>query len=571
MAFGPLLTWEERHIGVGWTPTYSQKGDSMNNPNARRRARGARTHWTPLFALGASIALMAAAALTITTDVSAAPVQALGAPTLPCNVSVSGGGQLVASTTLITGVVAGTTQIKFDCDASSGAAVVAEASLLAGISTANVIPTAEADTGTLGDFSASATDTGCPAGTAGSCTEATFAVPATFSASGDSAAQCPPSQAQINAGLFGCAIAVANSSEQEVAGGEYLVMYASQSTAPAAPTIAAQPATGSPGSLINVSDAAGATSYWWGDAVQAVQALDSGTTAAVAPSTCGASGGYGDVPTTDLEEAWYAAGASSPAFAGPATGVTISNDCYDGKTLNAPVLGGTMTVPAAVATGSSYTVYLCEVNATPYPSNDAKSASVCGTTAPFIDASFSYAVLAKTLSQNLPLSASVTTSAGFTAQLATSGNNGAVTYTQSAGTPDVVVSSSGAVTAASALASGTYTASGTTADPNGDSGTFTFKLTVAGATITKTPAPKAKRITGWGIIGHTDVLVIIGTNFGTRPRVIGHAGTVASVIRSSATHIYLRVRVVKGAKKGTYRFTIQFSNGKRTSINYRVR
>jgi hypothetical protein len=542
----------------------------MNNPNGRRRARGARTHWTPLIALGASIALMAAAALTITTDVSAAPVKPLGAPTLPCSVSVSGGGQLVPSTQLITGVVAGTTQIKFDCDASSGAAVAAEASLLAGIGTTSVVPTAEADTTTLADFTASTTDALCPAGTAGSCTEATFAVPATFSASGDTAAQCPPSQAQINAGLFGCAVAVANSSEQEVAGGEYLLMYASQTSAPAAPSIAAQPATGSPGSLINVSDAT-PSNYWWGDAVQAVQALDSGTAAAVAPSTCASGGGYGDVPAADLEEAWYAAGASSPAFAGPATGVTISNDCYDGKTLNAPVLGGTMTVPATVTTGSSYTVYLCEVNATPYPSNDSKSASVCGTSAPFIDASFTYTVVAKTLSQNLPVSATVTSATGFTAQLATSGNNGAVTYTQTAGSPDIVVSSSGAVSTSGALPSSTYTASGTTADPNGDSGTFTFKLNVTGSTITKTAAPKANRITGWGIIGHTDVLVITGTNFGTHPRVIGHAGTVASVIRSSATHIYLKVRVVKGAKKGTYRFIIQFSNGKRTSINYRVR
>ncbi|MGA2123969.1 MAG: hypothetical protein ABSG58_06040, partial [Acidimicrobiales bacterium] len=68
----------------------------MNNPNGRRRVRGARTHWTPLFALGASIALMAAAALSITTDVSAATVQPLTSPTLPCNVSVvSGGGQVV--------------------------------------------------------------------------------------------------------------------------------------------------------------------------------------------------------------------------------------------------------------------------------------------------------------------------------------------------------------------------------------------------------------------------------------------------------------------------------------------
>jgi hypothetical protein len=543
----------------------------MNNPNGRRRARSARTHWTPIFALGASIALMAAAALTITTDVSAATVQPHTASTQPCTVTVSGGGQLDPTAPLITGVVAGTTQIKFDCNASSGAAVAAEASLLGGIGTTSVVPTAEADTTTLADFTASATDTGCPTGTAGSCTEATFAVPATFTASGDTAAQCPPSQAQINAGLFGCAIAVANSSEQEIAGGEYLVMYASQTTAPAAPTIAAQPATGSPGSLINVSDAAAATGYWWGDAVQAVQALDAGTTAAVAPSSCASGSGYGDVPTTNLVEAWYGSGASTPAFAGPATGVTISNDCYDGKTLNAPVLGGTMTVPSTVATGSSYTVYLCEVNATPYPSNDPNAGSVCGTAAPFIDASFSYAVTAKTLSQNLPLSASVTSSAAFTAQLATSGNNGVVTYTQTAGSPDVVVSSSGAVTTSGTLASGSYTASGTTADPNGDSGTFTFKITVAGPTITKTPAPLAKRVVGYGVIGRTVTVVITGTNFGTGPKVIGHAGTVATVTHSSASRITLKVRVVKSAKKGSFRFIIQFKNGKRTSIVYRVR
>ncbi len=144
---------------------------------------------------------------------------------------------LVPSTTLITGVVAvGTTQIKFDCDASSGAAVVAEASLLACLSTANVIPTARSGHQHSGDFTASATAyLACPAGTASSCTEATYAVPATFSAAGDTAAQCPPSQAQINAGLFGALVAVANSSEQEVAGGEYLVMYARSDHCPRGP------------------------------------------------------------------------------------------------------------------------------------------------------------------------------------------------------------------------------------------------------------------------------------------------------------------------------------------------
>jgi hypothetical protein len=381
---------------------------------------------------------------------------------------------------------------------------------------------------------------------------------------------CPPTQAQINAGLFGCAVAVANSSEAEIAGGEYLLQYASQ-TAPAAPTISALQTTGSAGSLINVSDSSSATGYWWGDAVQAIQALDAGAAAAVAPSTC--TTGYGDVPTADLEQAWYTAGSSTPTYAGAATGVTISNDCYTGSTLQPPVLGGTLTVPATVTAGTAYTVYLCEVNATPYPSNDANSAKVCGTAAPFIDASFTFSAAAKALSQNLPVTASIASGAesAFTAQLASSGNTGTVTYTQTAGSPGIVVSGSGAVTTSGKLTAGTYTASGTTADPNGDSGTFTFKLNVTGSVVTTTPPPKATRVVGWGIIGRTDIVTITGKDFPAGPKIIGHAGTVATVVHATASRITVRVRVVKSAKKGAFRFTIQFRNGKKTSVVYTIR
>jgi hypothetical protein len=551
---------------------YSSLGGSMKNTLGRSYARQIRNRWTSLLAVGASLAIVAGVALASAGDASAATLSANAASTLPCTVSVSGGGQLVTGTTLITGVVAGTTQIKFDCNTSSSASVAAEASLLAAIGATNVIPTAEADTTSLGTFTPSATDTGCPAGTAGSCTVATFAVPATFTAAGDTNAQCPPSQAQINAGLFGCAVAVATSSETEIAGGEYLLMYASQTTTPAAPTISALQTSGSPGSLINVSDAAGATGFWWGDAVQAIQALDAGAAAAVAPSSCATGGGYGNVPSSNLEEAWYVAGSSTPAFAGPATAVTISNDCYTGSTLQGPVLGGTIAVPPTVTSGTSYTVYLCEVNATPYPSNDSKAASVCGSSAPFIDASFPFSVSSKTLSQNLPVSASVTAAdeASFTAQLTSSGNTGAVTYTQTAGSPGVVVSGSGAVTTSGKLATGTYTASGTTADPNGDSGTFTFKLSVTGAVATA-PAPTATRVVGYGIIGRTDTVTITGRNFTAGARIIGHAGTVATALRTTSTRITTRLRVVKTAKRGTFRLTIQFRSGKKTSVVYTIR
>lgn len=537
-----------------------------------------RTHrgMSSAFSVGACLAIVAGIALVSAGGASAVTVSPSVTPTAPCNVTVTGGGQLVPGTTLITGVVAGKTQIMFDCNASSGADIVAEASLLAGLSATTVSQTSLADTSSLGTFTASTTDTGCPAATAGSCTIATFAVPATFTAS-DTNAQCPPTQAQINEGIFGCAVAVATSSEAEVPGGEYLVQYASQTTPPSAPTISALQTSGSPGSLINVSDGTGNTGYWWGSAIQAVQALDAGSAPAVAPSTCGSGGGYGNVPSSMLVAAWYAAGSSTPASAGPATGVTISNDCYASGTLYGPVLGGTLTVPATVTTGTTYTVYLCEVNTTPYPSNSSGSAQVCGSAAPYIDASFTFNVVAKTLSQNLPVAGTVTAadSAAFTAQLASSGNNGLVSYTQTAGSASLKVSDSGAVTTTGALAAGSYTASGTTADPAGDSGTFTYTLTVTGASITppptKTPSPTAVRVIGWGIIGHTDIVVITGRNFTAGARIIGHAGTVASLVRYTSTHLYVRVRVVSSAHRGTYRFIIQFRNGKRTSVAYTIR
>jgi hypothetical protein len=486
---------------------------------------------------------------------------------------VTGAGEVIPGEPLIVGVVAGTSQITFDCNTASGAAVVAEASLLAAIATSNVIPTTEADTSGTSTFAPAATDTGCPTGTAGSCSTSTFAVPTTFSSS-DANGVCPPTQAQINAGLYGCAIVVANASEAELQGGEFLLMYASQSTPPAAPTIAALQSTGSPGSQINVSDATGNTGYWWGNALEAVQALDAGTVGITAPAACGASGGYGNEPLP-LSDVWFITGTTTPVGGGVASGVTISNDCYDGKTLNAPVLGGTITVPATVTAGAKYTVYLCEANLTPYPSNDTNSASICGTAAPsFIDASFSFTAAAKVISQNLPQAGTVTASvsSSFTAQLSASGNNGTVAYAQTAGTPSLVVSATGAVTTSGALKAGSYTASGTTSDASGDTGAFTYTLTVTGAAppVTK-PAPKATRVDGYAIPGRTVTITILGRNFTAKPKIIGHAGTVATALKTTATKITVRVREVANARKGTFRFTIQFASGKKTSIAYRVK
>ena len=142
------------------------------------------------FSGASALAMVAGLTLISVGSASAASGTPHAAPPLPCNITVTGAGTAVPGQTLIVGVVAGTTVVTFNCNTSSGAGIAAEASLLAAVGTSGVIPTTEADTSALGTFAPSATSTGCPAGTAGSCSIATFAVPATF-ATADANGVCP--------------------------------------------------------------------------------------------------------------------------------------------------------------------------------------------------------------------------------------------------------------------------------------------------------------------------------------------------------------------------------------------
>jgi hypothetical protein len=440
-------------------------------------------HWALRSSIKLTAALMATAAL-MTSGMSVMSNSAGAALKTPfvsgaCNTTVSAGtGTVVGS--LIVGVTPGTTKVTFDCDDSSGAAIVAEASLLSAIGTSSVALTAEADTAAIGDFTASATNTGCPAATAGTCTVAVFSVPATFTA-GDSKALCPPSQVQIKDGLFGCVLAVATASETPVSSAEYLMTYASQTTVPNAPTIAATPSEGVAGGSVTVSDAASNTGYWWANAIQANQAAALGATATAAPSTCGAGGGYGSVPSPFLEVNWFAAGSATP-IAGSAAGLNISNDCYDGTTLHGPVLSGTTTTPSAVKIGTTYKVYVCELNVTAFPSNDASASTDCGA-APggesWIDASFSFTGALGPITQAAPTSGTTSPGTATSVQLNVTGNSGAVSFISSS-TPiaGLTVSALGLVSSSASLAVGSYTISGTDSDTSGDSGTWTYTLSV---------------------------------------------------------------------------------------------
>ena len=100
----------------------------------------------------------------------------------------------------------------------------------------------------------------------------------------------------------------------------------------------------------------------------------------------------------------------------------------------------------------------------------------------------------------------VTSSATFTDQLTVAGESAPVTYVQTTGSPYLAVSSTGLITTSGPLASGPYTATGTSS-ANGLTGTFSFTLSVgllAQNVPTTASAPVASSAT------FTDQLAVTG-------------------------------------------------------------
>ncbi|HEY5272041.1 MAG TPA: HD domain-containing phosphohydrolase [Acidimicrobiales bacterium] len=128
--------------------------------------------------------------------------------------------------------------------------------------------------------------------------------------------------------------------------------------------------------------------------------------------------------------------------------------------------------------------------------------------------SYTLTVSAVAIGQSAPTTGNVTTtnSAGFTDQLATSGQNGAVSFVTTSANAYLVVSSAGAITTAGGiLAAGSYTVSGTDGDAYGDSGTWTYTLTVSAVAIGQS-APTTRTATTTNSAGFTDQLATSGQN-----------------------------------------------------------
>jgi hypothetical protein len=153
----------------------------------------------------------------------------------------------------------------------------------------------------------------------------TYTVP-TFQPT-DPNASCPPTTEEINSGLIGCALAMVDVTTQKpLAAGSAVMEYKGDPFFPPNPTIAFSVKKATPGQQVTVSDAPGATRYWWGATLASLEAL--------------LGGGAASPPVITVEFL----GRRLDAVA--ANTITDTPATYNGTTFTPPVLAGTFTVPA---------------------------------------------------------------------------------------------------------------------------------------------------------------------------------------------------------------------------------
>jgi len=284
---------------------------------------------------------------------------------------------------------------------------------------------------------------------------ATFKVPSTFSAT-DPNASCPPSQAQVNAGLVTCVLVVASLSGQ--AENEILLDYYNNPT-PAEPTLALSPASGPGGTSVSVSDASGATGFWWGDALQSVSIPASnvlvGTTTASSSSV-------------SISAASYAYNSTTPAD----------------SVLTPPKLSGSFTVPKSVSTGST-TVSIYEANSTPFKGNSTNSSFPNDVTA---SASFDVTSAVSPLEVTTTSLPSGTVGTAYSATLSASGGTPPYTWSVSAGSvpPGLSLLQSGTISG-TPTTSGTFSFTVKVTDSTGTSATADLSITIAPSSVTPPP------------------------------------------------------------------------------------
>ncbi len=168
----------------------------------------------------------------------------------------------------------------------------------------------------------------------------TYTLPKTQAA--DPNATCGPSSAQINMGLIGCGLAMIDlTTFKPVAAGSGLVEYAGDPFLPPAPTLVLSAAKATPGQVVNVGDAPGATTYWWLSTLSALEGLLGGSS--TTPPTL----------TVTLSRK------GTPKATATNT-ITVTPAVYNNPVLTPPSISGGFTVPAGLSGREKVTVTYVE-------------------------------------------------------------------------------------------------------------------------------------------------------------------------------------------------------------------
>jgi hypothetical protein len=144
----------------------------------------------------------------------------------------------------------------------------------------------------------------------------------------DPKATCPPSHAELNMGLIGCALAMIDLTTFKVVGaGSALVNYKGEPLLPPSPTLALSAKTATPSQVVDVSDAPGATTYWWLSTVTGLQGL------------------LGGSPSPPVVTVSLAKSSNSPPTTA-ANEITVTPAVYNYPVLTPPKISGGFTVPS---------------------------------------------------------------------------------------------------------------------------------------------------------------------------------------------------------------------------------
>jgi hypothetical protein len=147
----------------------------------------------------------------------------------------------------------------------------------------------------------------------------------------DRNAGCPPTQTEFNSGLLGCAVAMIDlTTFKPVGAGSALFEYSGFPLLPPNPTLGLSPTAATRGQKVDLSDASGATTYWW---VPTLAKLES--------ALGGATGSSPTVTVTLVDPKGNSVPASSQAQVTPAS--------YSSGVFSPPVLSGSFVVPSTVS------------------------------------------------------------------------------------------------------------------------------------------------------------------------------------------------------------------------------